>query len=786
MPRTSGAIVQNNFVGGLKTEFTGLNFPENAATDADNCIFSRIGRVTRRKGFDQEDQGVYTDLNRSGSVVSSYVWKDVAGDGNITLLVMQIGNLLRFYEASDVSTAPSAQLLATTVTLSTFTPVGSVISPITDECQFAQGDGFLFVFHPNLEPFFISYNPITQTVTATAIIVQIRDLEGIAEGISDSQRPTTITDSHRYNLGNQGWRSGYLMTSTTSVVIGTGAKSFTTNLSSSQTPVIVGDFIKIYQTSNHSNFMTGWVTSFASTTLNVTINSVGGSGTFTDWSIGTNPNDILTWNDALGNFPSNADVWWHFKNSSDVFAPSTTILNVPISNTRAPKGHYIVDAFNINRSAISGVPNLTTVTTGGIRPHTGAFFQGRVFYSGVNATTYNSNIYFSQTIESTEQFGRCFQLNDLTSEEVFDLLPTDGGVISIQGVGQILKLVALKTALVVFASNGIWAITGSQGLGFTANDYTVVPISNLRALSFTSFVVVQETITWWNNDGIHALKADAQGLQIQSLTQDTISQFYADIPDTAKANARGFYNPVSFIIQWLYRSTPANTIEERYEFDRILNFNTVTSAFYPWSISDSDVKVNGIMVLDTPGGVLQINNVVRGVDNVVDGSGNQVVTYSFSDNVTSLFKYIISKPSGSTYLVSLGEEFKTEYVDWLSEGGLGVDYESFFVTGFAVHGDAQRFFQSNYVYVYSDSHETELNPASYTIQGIFNYANTPSSGKYSSIQRVTTTHGFFDVIKKRFKIRGRGLAIQLKFGSTGGLPLSIIGWSKLESANAGI
>jgi hypothetical protein len=786
MPRVPAAFVENNFVGGLKTEFTGLNFPENSATDTDNCIFSRVGRVTRRKGFDIEDTGVYNTLSRAGSVINTYLWKNVSGDGSITLLVMQVGDKLRFYEVSDTSTAPSNQLLSSSITLSTFTPSGSVISPITDECQFSQGNGFLFVYHPNLEPFYVSYTASSQTVSGTAITVQIRDFAGISEGVPDTQRPTTLTASHRYNLGNQGWRSGFSLTSSSSITVGTGSKTFTTNLASTVTPIVNGTNLKIYSTANHTNNMTGVVTSFSGTTLVVNVTAASGAGTLTDWNIVTNPDDILTWNDALSNFPSNADIWWRFKNSSDVFDPSTTLNNISITNSPAPKGHYIVDAFSINRSTVSGISGLTTVSTSGIRPSTGAFFTGRVFYAGVNATGYNSNIYFSQIIEGVDQFGKCYQMSDPTGEDVFDLLPSDGGVINIQGAGTILKLIAQKTALLVFATNGVWAITGSQGIGFTANDYTVAKVSEVHTLSATSFVEILETVTWWTTEGIFALTSSVQqGVQIQNLVSNTIASYFADIPTTCKSNARGYYNPVTFIVQWLFRSTESTTIEEKYEFDRILNFSTITNAFYPWSVSEADLTINGIVVLETPGGTLSINNVVRGADNVVDASGNQVVTYGFGESISTIFKYVISKPSGISYNISLGEEFKENYLDWTSLGA-GIDYNSYFVTGYAIHGNAQRFFQSNYIWVYSDADDAELTTTAYYLQGIWNFATSGDSGRFTTRQRVEIDHTYYSFVKKRFKLRGRGLALQLKFASSEGLPFSLVGWSKYETGNKDI
>src|SRR5258705_5351688 len=506
MPRTRGAAVQNNFIGGLKTEFTGLNFPENSATQADNVVFDRTGNVKRRRGIDKEDGGIYETLDRTESAVTSYVWLNASGDGFTNLLVLQVKDRLRFYEASDPSTPLSGQLLASSIDLTGFLASGAVGPISTEECQFSQGNGFLFVFHPKLDRFSVSYNTGTQVVTGTVINIQIRDFTGISEPII-TQRPTTLTATHRYNLGNQGWRSGFTMLSTSSITTGTGSKVFTTDLSSSTTPVINGTPLRIYSSGTPADFMTGVVTSFSGTTLTVNVTAATGAGVHADWIITQNPDNILTWFNAVANYPSNADVWWTFKNPSDVFDPAVTINNVAPSTTPANKGHYIVDAFRIDRSVVSGIPGLTTVTTNGERPRTGAFFQGRIFYCGVNDITQHNNIYFSQILESSEQFGKCYQENDPTSEDFFDLLPTDGGVVSIQGAGTIKKMVATKSVLLVFATNGIWAISGSgaEGLGFTANDFTILKLSTIRTITHTSFVEIPDAILWWNIEGIYKL-----------------------------------------------------------------------------------------------------------------------------------------------------------------------------------------------------------------------------------------------------------------------------------------
>lgn len=80
----------------------------------------------------------------------------------------------------------------------------------------------------------------------------------------------------------------YTGTSTTSVAIGTGSKSFTTQTGKN---FYIGMPVRASNTTTPANYMDGQVTAYDSGTGALTINvtTVGGSGTFTAWTIGIIP-----------------------------------------------------------------------------------------------------------------------------------------------------------------------------------------------------------------------------------------------------------------------------------------------------------------------------------------------------------------------------------------------------------------------------------------------------------------------------------------------------------------
>lgn len=778
MPAQVLTAVENNFTKGLVTEFTGLNFPENAATDCDNCQFTLIGDVTRRLGINYETNYTQANVDSGGRAISTYKWNNAGGDGTTELVVSQVGNLLYFYKSSAATVAAplSTHLLAGTVALVTYA-VGGAFNPEI-ECEYSSGSGYLFVYHPTCEPFYVSYNPLTDAIDSAQINIQIRDFAGLYESTAVNFRPKTLTPEHTYNLLNQGWSqgSGWSATSATAVEINGGSKSFViqTGLTISN-----GDYVNIFL--NDPAFpryqpgvasFSGTVTTYNSGTggINIQVSSTDGAHNgqvYSNWTFqAANKGYLDTWFTAIGNYPSNSDVWWRYKNSSGIFAPSTTYTTVSLTVGQAPQGHFLLNAFNLQRTLASGVSGISDVTTS-TRPKTGAWFQGRVFYAGTDAQqtaatnvglySWTENIYFSQVIQNPKQFGYCYQVNDPTSEELFDLLPTDGGVIQIQGCGSIYKLFPLQNALLVFAANGIYYITGSGGIGFTANDYTIYELSKVRAISGTSFVSVNGYPYFWNEEGIYSVEPSKQdnapdarrnALEVTPITVGSILDFYNAIPPSSKRYARAAYNPIEYVVQWIYRSTEAGDVTDRYKFDKILNFNTYNKAFYPYTVPAGTDAIRSITYVSHPGG---------------------------STAPTPTFKYF---SSNSLTHISFAEEYQDSFADWVN-----TNYISYFVTGYKLHGQAQRRFQMPYVYMFS---RLDGGTCSYKIQSMWDYATTRNSGRWSSEQLTSINETEFGMAFRRHRLRGQGIVLQIKVTSVDGEPFDIMGWSSFETQNAGV
>lgn len=576
MARNSGTSVENGLIQGLITEATGINFPEKAVAECWNVRFEKTGNITRRLGYAYED-GV-SAISGGGveaGVCKSYMWKAVGMDGSRTFLVVQSGSRISFYEP-DTNGNFSSGVKSFSINLGSYKTAIAGVSVADAEAGISSGNGRLYINHPYCESLFIEYDSDTDTITTTAYQLQIRDMEGVEDGLEPGERPGSLSDLHRYNLYNQGWDQG---------------------------PVPKGQDEEM--------------------------------------------EPIPAWLEFLGVYPSNNDVWWYGKGINKDGQEALTKRAVQLvskSSGFAPKGHYIYSAFDMDRSSVSGISGMPGKSSEGYRPSVCAFYAGRIFYAGVPHPDFQGKVYYTQIIEGDRNIGMCYQQNDPTSEQLSDLLDTDGGEIKVTGMGKVAAMLEVGNSLIMFANNGIWAIGGSgaEGTGFVATDFSIRKIANVGTEASNSFVDVEGTPVWWNFDGIWTLSSDGGG--VQSLTNNTIKSFFQDsIPGLSRRYAQGAYNPLQQTIQWLWKSETPTGTADAYRYDRILEFNVETKAFYPhkWLVTDQAFSTifcaNDITVT-----VVSEGSVLDSTSSSVVDSSAAAVTASVIDSYeysSSKFKY---------------------------------------------------------------------------------------------------------------------------------------------------
>lgn len=431
---------------------------------------------------------------------------------------------------------------------------------------------------------------------------------------------------------------------------------------------------------------------------------------------------------------------------------------------------YIGDVYLYEAETLSGTGELPGEDLSFERPSTSAFYAGRAWYAGVDATNLSTSIFYSQIVESKEQYGKCYQVNDPTSELNAQVLPSDGGVIKIPEIGKIVKLYAQQSSLLVFATNGVWVISGSgYGATFDPTNYVVKRISSQGTQSPLSFIDVKGLPMWWGEDGIFQMEYNPQfdSFNVKVISIEKIQTFFSDIPPRHRATAKGAYDSYKDVAYWLYRADDTDSAE----YNSVLLLNTRSGAFYPWSFDTADATQQ-----------------IKGIGYVSDAVGFD----------PSMIKFTIGVPISDTLqritFADTNKEVK-EYTDFIdfSEGAYGVttdakDFSSYFVTGYRLDNEAIKYFQSVYITMYL---KVETDSGAY-LQGIFDFANTGQSGDWSVRQQASKQQVYSldnverDFHTRRLKIRGRGRSLQFRVSSQTGKPFTVIGWANAQSGNADV
>ena len=205
MARAKTNKLYRTFTKGLITEASYLTYPEDASIDELNTVISRKGNRTRRLGIDYQEDYVLEDLSiAEDDAINEYMWNSVNNDALVNFVVIQVGSTIHFYYTGEGTL--SANRRSYTINLASYVIAGYTGEDVRkDFAQFTSGSGFLFIAHRFITPLSVVYDEDADTMTATPVIIQVRDLEGIDDGLENDAEPPQLTAEHHYNLLNQGW-----------------------------------------------------------------------------------------------------------------------------------------------------------------------------------------------------------------------------------------------------------------------------------------------------------------------------------------------------------------------------------------------------------------------------------------------------------------------------------------------------------------------------------------------------------------------------------------------------
>ena len=515
--------VFNTFVRGLITEAGPLTFPENASYDEDNTVLDIKGNRKRRKGIGYEDDWSLStetipESTLTGSDIAISTYTwTVNAESSDFDVVVIQMGDTLYFYKADVEPLSDGQYVFT-VDLTAFQSTSNVGN---SRVSFSSGKGALFCTSPRLNPFYILLD------------------ENIEQPPYSGSPPAPATQ----------------YTATACDLRIRDFEGVDDGLELTEMPLSL-DIEHEYNLYNQ-----GW------THPNTTI------------AADTYINQFKT---DTGYYPSNVQQWFPGKDdTNELLLDSTNITTTGWGTTRSPRGHFILDPFNKNRSAASGIGGLPTITTTK-RPTVTAFHAGRVWFGGENG-----KIYFSQVIvDDFSNVGFCYQSADPTAEESNALVDTDGGVVLIPEAEDFVGMAVLGDSLIAISTNGVWTISGGES-GFKATDFRISEVPGGTGLSAQTVVDVEGVPVWFGEDGIYSVSADPVSgrISIEDLTITTIRSYYLDIPIQNRSEAAVVYDEPAREVIWMYKSADNSSLHT-YFYDKAIVFNVSLGSFVPRTIAD--------------------------------------------------------------------------------------------------------------------------------------------------------------------------------------------------------
>ncbi len=701
MPKQKSIQPEINFSKGFITEANPINFPENFFDAGDNVEVDINGEVSRRLAIGTEDgfgySSLFSKISTLGYKIQDYSWVNPAADNSVKFLVIRFGRILYFFDVTNGSGSANEKSFTKALT-----DHGIVSASVleTQEISFAANNDQLFIAGEGLEPFYIQYDPDTDTISSTEITIEVRDLEDADPNTGNEDELVSLTPAQEYDLVNRGWSSPG----------------------------------------------------------------------------GTEADPKATYFTSRSHYPPKSKNPWMGLNASDAFE-ANLLDRTYAGNGSGALGHFILDFFNKDRDAVSGLSGVPgeIIDT---RPKHVTFFAGRIWWAWQNV------LFYTQTLRGDEQIGRCYQLNDPISNELSDLVDSDGGTIPINALSEVKGFTQLGNPLIVVGDNGAWAISGSDGI-FKATQHSLTRLTEEGMTSSDSLLAFKGGVAYWSKNSVNVIVVDdvSQAPVVRDVSAQVIGSFYNELPDHSKTTVKGVYNKAQRELVWFYNGDATVDTSKHQYYNKILKYKLVTTAFVPQSIpttNDYPLVASAFAVDDAV---------------IIDGKATNL-------------KQLV--------LVEDGTDVKWTFCEFNDRGfkdfedfGFGVDPGSFIEPGHRTFGDTMTYKQAPYVmcffrrtetaHVLSGSDYVFDFPSSCFLKGKWDWSDLDSSGRWTSnIQAYRFTRPYIvdpmdltfnyghDVIVTKNKLRGRGRSLRIRYESEEGKDFRLLGWSLLVERDTDI
>ena len=722
------------FVGGLNTEGGYFITPENSWKDGVNVLPQVDGTVERRTGLDYEDgYALYASAissdNKDLWAFTSGLWNTVAGNGNLDFFVVQTGPILHFYEAATGSVSGNKKSF--TVNLNSYKASGNTEIEGTAACSYAPTYGRLIVTSQNTKPIVITYNSTTDTISVSAINLEIRNFKGKplvdssgniipvdAEYTRDEWVALGISiDDVKYNLYNQGWTDTQ---------------------------------IDAYRIAN------------------------GGT---------SSPADPIN-----GKYPANTKSWIYGKDANDDF-DSDVLNKQDFGNSPAPKGHYVIDpladityspkqcAFFAGRAWYAGMPTSDLLGTVFFSQVLDEFTKvGKCYQTNDPTSEVLSDLQDSDggTIEIPEAgeivglqpLGRGVMV--LATNGVWFISGIDQGFtaasysverVSTVGCVSSKSIVQVEDTLLYWSTSGIYVVQAANSVEYSAKNtsdqaiktfYQSIPILG-KLYTEGSYNATNKTIYWLYSN------TDSTSTSIGRYNKNTVLAL------DLKLNA--WY--------WFSLDTTTGVIPVSIETTK----ETVSAGEIYEVIAGSDD------VIASTDDVVATLPTIRGTEKVYKIICLHPVT---SNNYSLTFADFINERENTTKFKDwysfngAGVEMPAYFITGYNMGGNG--------PARAKTGQYLTVFMKRTETAF-DANAIPLNQSSCLMQSRWDFTDNSYPGKWADeVQVYRQLRPFFvnggapfddgyPLVISKNKLRGRGKAVQFKFTAQAGKDMKIVGWT---------
>lgn len=638
-----------------------LQQPEGTVKDIVNFDINLDGSLIKRSGLKVSGEGrVYSTLIGQREGLQFYLWENVDRDVDRKFLVVVVKGVCNFYDVSHGNVDLSLDKRIASISL----PLRSTsIKP--KPFSFAESMGKLFFASNSRAVGYFEYNEEYRKIFYKTFNLRMRDTF-LWEGEDDVETGIEwaytgqISPQRSYNLRNSGW------------------------------PSYVSDVLKEKDSED--------------------VEGYGGS-------------PINYYRNKLGRWPKLSESFYLSSNGAGstveeqmAFNPWNFTLDSGGSGTPA-LGRFIVDIDDFVRSD-EGTRYVHYSMEEA--PSTIAFYAGRIWYAGnfsykvkessgdvsLEVPLAEGNIYFSQDIRTNiKNAEKCYQENDPTAEDINQLLATDGGVFNIKNLGDVKGMVPLSTSLFILSDKGIWRVAGTDFNTFTADSYTIDMVSSEGVTSTDSYVVADNAIYYFSEEGLFYISAegDLGAINYENISNAKIKNFVEQLPEKTVSNMKISYNKKKGIISCFFAIPTEDTVDNfDYSggYNTILNYNITLGAFYKYSINTEDLKIVGAI-----DGLY--TQAIPDLDIFVDSLEEAYV--DSNDNLYYLPGQVSYKPNDITLIVFVHDTadnvlYPCKFTDNINFEDLGYSYKAEVDIGFDTAGDFINFKkQAPYLAAYLDN-----------------------------------------------------------------------------------